>query len=176
MVTLDPRLKDMAISIARAFRRRLPPNVLVEDLEQAALIGLLDGLSRHPQGGGEAYEWYLRRRISGSILDELRAQDWSPRRRKRTLPPIVHLEDLPLWADIMAGASVDAEEEAILRLDAAKAWATPIDKTDHHILVQRYRRGIKQDAVAAALKLSPPRISQREQRGLLQMRRHLEGP
>jgi len=29
-----------------------------------------------------AFEWYVRVRIRGAILDELRAQDWLPRRAR----------------------------------------------------------------------------------------------
>lgn len=180
VTTLEPRLHNMALAIARSFMRRLPRNVQLEDLEQAAVIGLLDGLRRHPEGEGQGFDWYLRTRIRGAVLDELRAQDWSSRRRSGRLPPprTVHLDDArPLWADMMAGTSEDPEQVAIRRLDAAKAWRSPINHIDHRILHARYARGVRQDDVAAEEKLSAPRISQREQRGLEGMRRFLEdGP
>ena len=75
MTTLEPRLQSMAITIARAFVRKLPCNVQREDIEQAALIGLMKGLRKHPTPTGDAEGWegYLRQRIRGAIIDELRA-------------------------------------------------------------------------------------------------------
>ncbi len=68
--------------IAGGFQRKLPRNVLREDLIAAGMSGLWDAIRRHPDGGDESFEWYVRVRIRGAILDELRAQDWLPRRAR----------------------------------------------------------------------------------------------
>src|SRR6185503_3671143 len=63
--------------------RRLPPNVRREDLFSAGMLGLYDSMRKN--GGdedGPKFEWYARIRIRGAILDELRAQDWLPRRAR----------------------------------------------------------------------------------------------
>jgi RNA polymerase sigma factor (sigma-70 family) len=179
MVKLDPKLMKMAISIARGFIKRLPKNVMSADLEQAAMIGLLDGLRRHPHGAGAGWEWYLRRRISGEVIDELRRQDWSKRRRSgRPVPKMVHLEDLPSrdgWEDHMPGDYDSPEDSAIMRLDAAKAWATPLGARDARIMHASFGSGRKHMTIAADEGVSEARVSQRVTRSLSGMRCHLTG-
>ena len=62
-------------SIAGRIRRRLPPNVDMDDLMQAGLIGLNEALSRFEQGPDSTFETYAARRIEGAMLDALRAND-----------------------------------------------------------------------------------------------------
>lgn len=71
----------MALIIARSFLRHLPASICRDDIEQAAIIGLWNGLRR----GKEAQPVYLRICIRGAILDELRRQDWLPRGSRKTL-------------------------------------------------------------------------------------------
>ena len=64
--------------------KRLPPNVLRDDLVAAGTFGLLDALRRQaPAERGVEFGWYARVRIRGAILDELRSQDWLSRRARR---------------------------------------------------------------------------------------------
>ncbi len=182
MNALDPQLQQMALKLARGFVRKLPCNVQREDIEQAALIGLMKGLRKHPTptGDREGWERYLRMRIRGAIIDELRAQDWATRRQRRIeekpRPRVVGLEDVsPAWDEYFAGTADNPELMAIERLDAAKAYRAPINPTDLRILRARYEGGIKQKEVAVGERMSEPRISQRELRGLLGMRSYLTG-
>ncbi|NMM76292.1 FliA/WhiG family RNA polymerase sigma factor [Acidovorax sp. SRB_24] len=50
-----------------------------EDMEQIGLMGLLDALRRYGGAPDEKFGAYASIRIRGSILDELRRQDWRPR-------------------------------------------------------------------------------------------------
>jgi RNA polymerase sigma factor (sigma-70 family) len=174
---LDPDLVKMALDTARGFSRRLPRSIQLADLEQAAVIGLLDGLRRSPDGTGPAWEWYLRCRIRGEIIDELRRQDWAGRRRSgRVVPRMQHLEDLgPGWEDFMPGNDVSAEETAINRLDAAKAWSAPLAARDIRIMRGCFQRNLRQKDVGAVERVSEARISQRVARSLDGMRCHLTG-
>lgn len=61
--------------IARRIRARLPPNVGLDELEQAGLLGLSQALSRFEEGRGSSFETYAARRIQGSMLDALREHD-----------------------------------------------------------------------------------------------------
>src|SRR5260370_1640656 len=61
--------------------RRLPPNVLRDDLIAAGTFGLVDAL-RKSTDRGPAFDWYARIRIRGAVVDELRAQDWLTRRAR----------------------------------------------------------------------------------------------
>src|SRR5215467_8820453 len=64
--------------------RKLPPNVLRDDLVAAGSFGLIDAL-RKSVDRGPAFEWYARIRIRGAVVDELRAQDWLTRRARTRL-------------------------------------------------------------------------------------------
>jgi RNA polymerase sigma factor (sigma-70 family) len=175
---LDPRLQRMALSIARAFVRRLPASVCREDLEQAALIGLMDGLRRHPDGEGPGYDWYLRQRIRGSIIDELRAADWCTRsaRARGALHSMVHLDDVnESWTDQMAGASEDPELAAIRRVDGAKAWRAPLGARNERIMRAAYEGGLLQREIGAEEGVSEARVSQVIAIALGRMRSYLTG-
>jgi RNA polymerase sigma factor FliA len=68
--------------LASAFQRRLPCNVLRDDLIAAGMGGLWDAIQKHGHEESGNFEWYVRVRVRGAILDELRAQDWLPRRAR----------------------------------------------------------------------------------------------
>jgi RNA polymerase sigma factor for flagellar operon FliA len=58
---------------------RLPASVDVEDLIQAGMIGLLDASHQFDASQGASFETYAGIRIRGSMLDEIRRNDWAPR-------------------------------------------------------------------------------------------------
>src|SRR5690606_39132611 len=58
---------------------RLPASVELDDLIQAGMMGLLDAVRRYQQMADAQFETYAITRIRGSMLDELRSQDWLPR-------------------------------------------------------------------------------------------------
>lgn len=65
--------------IARRLRSRLPAGVLVDDLVQSGMIGLLDAVEKYDVGKGANFEAYAGIRICGAMLDEVRRGDWAPR-------------------------------------------------------------------------------------------------
>lgn len=67
--------KALVRRIASRLRTRLPPNVTMEELEQAGLIGLNEAFTRFEEGRGATFETYAARRIEGAMLDALRATD-----------------------------------------------------------------------------------------------------
>jgi RNA polymerase sigma factor for flagellar operon FliA len=58
---------------------RLPASVLLEDLIQAGMIGLLEASRNYDERQGASFETYAGIRIRGSMLDEIRKNDWAPR-------------------------------------------------------------------------------------------------
>jgi RNA polymerase sigma factor FliA len=79
-------------TIASRVHRTLPKHVLVDDLVQAGVIGLLDALTKYDPRRRVQFQTYAKFRIRGAILDELREMDWSPRdvRRKARLLEEAH--------------------------------------------------------------------------------------
>ena len=69
--------------IARRIHDRLPPQVLLEDLVHAGILGLMDAVRRFDPGKNVQLKHYAEFRIRGAILDSLRQVDWSPRTLRR---------------------------------------------------------------------------------------------
>ena len=58
---------------------RLPHTVDVDDLIQAGMMGLLEAANNYNASQGASFETYAGIRIRGSMLDEIRRNDWAPR-------------------------------------------------------------------------------------------------
>jgi RNA polymerase sigma factor for flagellar operon FliA len=65
--------------IAHHLLARLPASVLVDDLIQAGMIGLLEASRNFDGTKGASFETFAGIRIRGSMLDEIRKGDWTPR-------------------------------------------------------------------------------------------------
>lgn len=65
--------------IAYHLAARLPASVVVEDLIQVGMIGLLDASQQYDASQGAAFTTYATIRIRGAMLDELRRNDWAPK-------------------------------------------------------------------------------------------------
>lgn len=79
--------------IAYHLKSRLPANVLVDDLIQAGMIGLLEASRNYDAAQGASFETYASIRIRGAMLDEVRKNDWAPRsvhRKARQVAEAVH--------------------------------------------------------------------------------------
>ena len=84
---LDGELKDKVIIeyaplvkfIAYKIASRLPPNIEVDDLISCGVIVLMDAIDKFDPTRDNKFKTYAEFRIRGSILDELRSQDWVPR-------------------------------------------------------------------------------------------------
>ncbi|OUR98633.1 RNA polymerase subunit sigma [Halobacteriovorax marinus] len=85
--TVDPKVKDEIVIeyaplikyIAQRIASRLPSNVELDDLISCGVIGLMDAIEKFDPTRDNKFKTYAEFRIRGSILDELRAQDWVPR-------------------------------------------------------------------------------------------------
>ncbi len=65
--------------IAYHLLARLPASVQVDDLIQAGMIGLLEASNNFDSSKGASFETFAGIRIRGSMLDEIRRGDWTPR-------------------------------------------------------------------------------------------------
>ena len=65
--------------IAQHLLARLPSSVLLDDLIQAGMIGLLEASRNFDGSKGASFETYAGIRIRGAMLDEIRRGDWVPR-------------------------------------------------------------------------------------------------
>ncbi|MDZ4662070.1 MAG: FliA/WhiG family RNA polymerase sigma factor [Pseudomonadota bacterium] len=65
--------------IAQKIAIRLPSNIELDDLISSGVIGLMDAIEKYDPTRDNKFKTYAEFRVRGSILDELRAQDWVPR-------------------------------------------------------------------------------------------------
>jgi RNA polymerase sigma factor for flagellar operon FliA len=79
MDQLVRRHADLVKRIAYHLAGRLPPQVEVDDLIQAGMIGLLEAAQHYTTGRGASFETYAGIRVRGAMLDALRKLDWAPR-------------------------------------------------------------------------------------------------
>ncbi len=63
--------------------RELPASCEVDDFISCGIEGLIGALDRYDPAKGATLEQFVWTRINGSILDELRRQDWAPRSLRR---------------------------------------------------------------------------------------------
>ncbi|UTW46351.1 RNA polymerase sigma factor FliA [bacterium SCSIO 12696] len=69
--------------IAHHLMARMPAEVDVNDLIQVGMIGLLEAAKNYTASQGASFQTYASIRIRGSMLDELRRSDWTPRSVQR---------------------------------------------------------------------------------------------
>lgn len=65
--------------VAQHLMGRLPSNILLDDLIQAGMIGLIEATQKFDGAKGASFETYASIRIRGAMLDEVRRYDWAPR-------------------------------------------------------------------------------------------------
>ncbi|MCY3001893.1 MAG: FliA/WhiG family RNA polymerase sigma factor [Planctomycetota bacterium] len=65
--------------IAERLLQTLPKSIELGDLESAGAFGLMDAIRGFDPDRGIKFKTYCTTRIRGSILDQLRSQDWVPR-------------------------------------------------------------------------------------------------
>jgi RNA polymerase sigma factor FliA len=69
--------------IARRIHARVPPQVLLEDLVHAGILGLLEAMKKYDPNKNVQLRHYAAFRIRGAILDSLREVDWGTRDLRR---------------------------------------------------------------------------------------------
>ena len=85
---LVERHASLVKRIAYHLISRLPSCVQVEDLIQSGMIGLLEAARNYDATQGASFETYAGIRIRGSMLDEIRKGDWTPRSLHRKVREI----------------------------------------------------------------------------------------
>jgi len=65
--------------IAQHLLARLPSSVLLDDLIQSGMLGLLEAAQKFDGSKGASFETFAGIRIRGAMLDEIRRGDWVPR-------------------------------------------------------------------------------------------------
>ena len=70
---------DLVKRIAHHLIARMPSNIDVDDLMQSGMVGLLEAANNFDPSRGASFETYAGIRIRGSMIDDIRKHDWTPR-------------------------------------------------------------------------------------------------
>lgn len=76
---IEHYMKAIVVPAAHTLRRRLPPQIDVNDLVQQGFFGLIWAMNAYEPGRGASFATFARKRINGAMLDGIRAADWVPR-------------------------------------------------------------------------------------------------
>jgi RNA polymerase sigma factor for flagellar operon FliA len=79
------RHRPLVESMAAAMATRLPPSVDPRDLEHAGLWGLMQAVDVYEPARCDQFQAFMRIRVRGAMLDELRHMDFLPRLFRRRL-------------------------------------------------------------------------------------------
>jgi RNA polymerase sigma factor for flagellar operon FliA len=171
--------------LARRMALRAPASVVSDDLLSAGTYGLLDSVLRNRGDGGASFACYVRMRIRGAIFDELRANDWLPRRSrlKDQLEPhsgparpvaVIRFDDLPKGQDAIATKEIDADPHEALtrkRVDRSLHQAlSELPDRDRLVVHLHYFKGMQIREIGKLLGVSEARISQIHHRALARIR------
>ena len=89
--------------IAYHLLARLPASVLVDDLIQSGMIGLLEASGNFDHTKGASFETFAGIRIRGAMLDEIRRGDWTPRsvhKNSRMISEAIKILEADLGRDV----------------------------------------------------------------------------
>ncbi len=115
------RYASLVRRIARHLLMRMPASVLVDDLIQSGMIGLLEAARKYDAAKGASFETYAGIRIRGAMLDEVRKGDWAPRsvhRKSRQVSETIKTIEARTGKD---ARDKEVAEELDLDLDAYHA-------------------------------------------------------
>ena len=70
-----PLVQEFAYRLAN----RMPNHIDVEDLIHVGVIGLMEAVDRYNPDQMASFDAYLKIRLQGAMVDELRRSDWVPR-------------------------------------------------------------------------------------------------
>ena len=71
--------RNLVLQLAHRLARQLPPNVELNDLIQAGMLGLVEAGHRYSPRKNATFRTYAWSRVRGAILESLRKGDWTPR-------------------------------------------------------------------------------------------------
>jgi RNA polymerase sigma factor FliA len=133
-VVVDELIEAYLPLVNRVLERiaiRLPSHVVIEDLSQAALLGLYKSIIAFDPERGVPFEGYAYPRIRGAVLDELRACDHLSRNKRGKVEQVE--EVVSVWIKEYGEAPTEEEiatqlemsvEDFHLMMDQAKPWCS----------------------------------------------------
>jgi RNA polymerase sigma factor for flagellar operon FliA len=129
---LVTRYAPLVKRIAYHLKARLPATVIVDDLLQAGMIGLLEAAKKYNSNQGAKFETYAGIRIRGAMLDELRRNDWAPKSVHRKVRDIT--ETIRKIESEVGRDARDEEVVQMLGITKDEYYKTLQDISTHRVL------------------------------------------
>ncbi len=138
--------------IAYHLKGRLPDSVMVDDLIQSGIIGLIEASQKFDAGQGASFETYAGIRIRGAMLDEIRKGDWTPRsvyRKSREVSDAINSVESRKGREsrdeeVAEEMGITLDEYYHILQDTNSAQLLSIDEPDHDELSEdRMVSGVK---------------------------------
>jgi RNA polymerase sigma factor for flagellar operon FliA len=127
--------RDLVKSTAEWLHRKLPNMIELDDLMSAGMFGLMGAIESFDPARSVKFKTFCWSRIKGSILDELRSMDWTPRlvrARAHQLAKATYLLETqlgrkPTEKEIAEQLNVDMKEFNKIQMDADAGTLVPLD-------------------------------------------------
>lgn len=151
----------MVHRIAYHLSARLPASVMVDDLIQAGMLGLLDASQLYDPSQGASFETYATIRIRGSMLDELRRNDWAPKsvhRKERDLMAAIRRIESETGRDARGQEIADALDITI------DEYHRILQETSNCRVLNFVDMGVSEDLMGEGMQSSHPEPSQTVQK------------
>jgi RNA polymerase sigma factor (sigma-70 family) len=172
--------KYLVQPIAAAVKRTLPASIELDDLVQEGLKGLWTAAGKFRRKQAATFEFYVRTKIRGAMLDSVKGRQWREATH-RELPPALQICDRRPSVEQQMIAREEADANAATRRDrlslVARAVADPdpkfqpISGKQKRALYLRYGRGMTQPAAGTAMGITQQSLQQLEDRALRSLRR-----
>jgi len=160
--------------IAYHLLAKLPDTVLVEDLIQSGMLGLLEASSNYSDKHGASFATYAGIRIRGAMLDDVRRTDWTPRsvhRKARQITKVMQQIEQETGRDardteIASLLEITIEEYHKILQDSTccRLFSTDeVEGEDHHASSENVLENINEDDFRVALTDAISGLPEREQ-------------
>ncbi|MDH3533275.1 MAG: RNA polymerase sigma factor FliA [Gammaproteobacteria bacterium] len=128
---------DLVKRIAQHLSARLPSSVDIDDLMQSGMVGLLEAANNFDPSRGASFETYAGIRIRGSMLDDIRKHDWTPRsvhHKYRQVAEAIHSIESALGRparseEIAARLGISVDEYHKVLADSASSRLFSLEET-----------------------------------------------
>lgn len=110
--------------------RELPGHCDLDDLSSAGLVALLEAVERFDPAKGASFEQYAWTRVTGSLVDELRRQDWASRSVRRVGRRVERVRDAFFARHGVPPTEEQLAHELGLRVDELRTSLEEIDRAD----------------------------------------------
>lgn len=178
VLKFSPLVKKLAFD----YFKLLPPSVDRRDIIGAAYLGLVEALSKIPEDSVIRHVNYIRIRIRGAIIDELRKEDWLGRGYRSKVESGEYQKVVIIFGNCNGALSkykledtdpellhIKKDEERFIH----KLINIVLNEREKTIIMLHYFEGIRFNEISRVLRISEPRVCQIHKIALKKLKKYL---